>query len=76
MSELTEPAAPKFTVNYEVAFTKNMGNFESLKINLGLSQEGYGGKAAADRALANSRQWVEDNLGKAITEVSAELQGE
>lgn len=76
MSELTEPAAPKFAVTYEVAFTKNMGNFESLKINLGLTQEGVGGKAAADLVLARTRHWVEDNLGKAVTEVSAELQGE
>lgn len=73
MSELTTPG-PKFTVTYDVAYTKNMGNFESLKINVGLSQEGVGGKAEKDRLLALTRGWVEENLGTAVSEVSAVLQ--
>lgn len=74
MSELTSNDR-KFKVKYSVAFTKNMGNFQSLRIDLGLEQEGFGSKADADSLLAKTRSWVEDNLGKAVSEVVAEIEG-
>lgn len=75
MSELVTPG-PRFTVTYDAAYTKNMGNFESLKINVGLSQEGVGGKAEVDKVMARTRAWVEENLGTAVSEVSAVLEGD
>lgn len=72
MSELTSPG-PKSEITYEIAYTKNMGNYESLRINVGLSTEFVGGSAEADKVLAKVRAWTEDRLGTAINEVSAEL---
>ena len=73
MSELQDiTKGPKHTVQYDVSWTKNMGNFESLKINVGLSLEGYGNpKPTLDKV----RDFVENNLGVAINEVSSSIEG-
>lgn len=74
MSELHEPKAKgaKHTVNYDISWTKNMGNFESLKINVGLSLDGYGNPTPT---LNKVREFVEENLGKAVAEVTATIEG-
>lgn len=73
MSELKQqPQGPKHEVQYDVQWTKNMGNFESLKINVGLSLEGYGNPNAT---LAKVRAFVEENLGTAVSEVTATIEG-
>lgn len=60
------------TVNYELTWTRNMGNFESLKVTVGLSQEGVG---HPDKTLAKVREWVETNLGVAVEEVTESVKG-
>lgn len=72
MSELTERPALKHEVEYSLSFTKNMGNFESLRVNVGLSAEGYGNPSVT---LAKVRDFVEENLGVAVQEVSAAIEG-
>lgn len=73
MSELKQqPQGAKHEVQYDVQWTKNMGNFESLKINVGLSLEGYGNPAIT---LAKVREFVETNLGVAVSEVTATIEG-
>jgi hypothetical protein len=72
MSELTTKNEKKHVVNYELTWTRNMGNFESLKITVGLSQDGYG---HPDVTLAKVREWVEENLGVAVEEVSESVKG-
>jgi hypothetical protein len=62
----------KHVVNYEVTWTRNMGNFESLKVTVGLSQDGYG---HPDTTLAKVREWVETNLGTAVEEVTESVKG-
>lgn len=71
MSELQERGA-KHTVQYDISWTKNMGNFESLKINVGLSLEGYGNPAPT---LAKVRAFVEEKLGEAVAEVTSTIEG-
>ena len=73
MSELqAAPKGPKHTVTYDIQWTKNMGNFESLKINVGLALDGYGNP---NPTLAKVREFVEENLGKAVAEVTATIEG-
>lgn len=57
----------KHVVNYELTWTRNMGNFESLKVTVGLSQDGYGHPA---QTMSKVRDWVEENLGTALEEVT------
>lgn len=73
MSNLQEQSqGAKHEVSYDLSWTKNMGNFESLKINVGLSLEGYGNPNVT---LGKVRKFVEDNLGTAIAEVTATIEG-
>jgi len=76
MQEMNEAGdkvpAKKHVVNYELTWTKNMGNFESLKVTVGLSLDGYG---HPDTTLSKVREWVEDNLGKSVEEVSEAVKG-
>jgi hypothetical protein len=62
----------KHVVNYELTWTRNMGNFESLKVTVGLSADGYGNP---DVTMAKVRTWVEDNLGTAVEEVTQAVKG-
>lgn len=70
MSELTEPVR-MHRVKYDISWTANMGNFESLKVNVGLEQDGFG---HPDATFAKVREWVENNLGDAVLEVKATIE--
>jgi hypothetical protein len=72
MQEVNKKPEKKHTVNYELTWTRNMGNFESLKVTVGLSQEGTG---HPDATMAKVREWVENNLGTAVEEVSQAVKG-
>jgi len=72
MSELTGGAGRKHEVRYDLSWTKNMGNYESLKVNLGLSLDGTGNP---DATLAKVRTWVEENLATAVQDVSEAIEG-
>ena len=72
MSELQEPKGRKHTVTYDVSWTKNMGNFESLKVNVGLTLDGYGNP---EPTLEKVREFVEVNLGIAVGEVASSIEG-
>ena len=71
MSELASRPEKKHEVTYDISFTKNLGNFQSVKIQVGLSQEGYG---HPDATMAKVAEWVEENLGQRVTEVVAALE--
>lgn len=73
MSELTDPPVRMHRVKYEITFTKNLGNFESSKIAVGLEQDGFG---HPDATFSKVREWVEVNLEVAVKEVNEALQGE
>lgn len=60
-------------VSYSVGWTKNMGNFESLRVDLGLEADGDGNpKVTLDRV----RKFVEHELGEAVAEVTAQISGD
>jgi hypothetical protein len=72
MAELTAPPEKMHRVNYELTWTKNMGNFESLKVTVGLAADGTGNP---DVTLAKVRDWVEENLGTAVADVTETIEG-
>lgn len=77
MSELTEEKQSlpvrMHRVKYSVGYTKNLGNFESSRIDVGLEQDGFG---HPDATWAKVREWVETSLETAVREVNEALQGD
>jgi len=59
-------------VKYNITYKKNLGNFENIDISVGLEQDGFG---HPDATFAKVREWVEENLGTAATEVITSVQG-
>lgn len=68
MSELTEKT---HRVTYAVGWTANMGNFESLRVDLGLELDGVGNP---DATLNKVAKWVEENLGARVVEVRKQIE--
>ena len=78
MAELTEDAVPvrevpEHRVNVDMSFTKNLGNFESLKVNVGLALTGRPDETP-DQTYAKVADWVEARLIERFKSVSKELQ--
>lgn len=57
-------------IKYSLGWTANMGDFESLRVDVGIEVDGEGHPAAT---LAKAREFVEEELGKAVTEVKASI---
>lgn len=72
MSELTEGPVKMHRVSYSLSYTKNMGDFESLKVQVGLEQDGQGHPSAT---LDKVKAWVADELGKAVKETVEAIEG-
>lgn len=81
MSNLTDPSVEErpasqpvrmHRVKYEITYTKNLGNFESSKVAVGLEQDGFG---HPDATFGRVRQWVEENMETAVKEVNEALGG-
>ena len=61
-------------VNVELSYTRNLGNYENIKINLGVQdyvRDGENVNAAMDRVYA----FVEDKLITKMEEIEKELKG-
>jgi hypothetical protein len=61
-------------VNAELSYTRNLGNYENIKINLGVQdyvRDGENVNAAMDRVYA----FVEDKLITKMEEIEKELKG-
>lgn len=69
MAELKGNERPH-RVSVTVGYTRNMGNFESLRIDVGLEADGYGDPS---RTYAKVKSWCEAKLVEAMDEVEAEL---
>ena len=76
MAELKDPTlvpeVPPLRVNVDMGFTKNLGNFESLKINVGLALDSRPGETP-DQVYSKVFPWVEKKLIEAFQSVSKEL---
>ena len=61
-------------VNAELSYTRNLGNYENIKINLGVQdyvRDGENVNSAMDRVYA----FVEDKLITKMEEIEKELKG-
>lgn len=64
---------PEHTVKVSVGYTRNMGNFESLRVDIGLEVKGHGNpNATFDKAYT----WAESKLLEKMAEVEESLKGE
>lgn len=63
---------PNHRVKVNVGYTRNMGDFESLRIDIGLELDGSGNpNPTFDKAY----NWVEGKLLEKMAEVETELKG-
>lgn len=57
-------------VKVSVGYTRNMKNFESLRVDIGLEQEGYG---HPNTTFEKVYGWCEEKLVEKMTTLEAEL---
>ena len=56
----------KSTVQYTVSRTLNLGEFESVKVQIGLAVEVEGGKTKVDKAYTEIKRWVDEKLEEEV----------
>ena len=61
-------------INVALGYTLNLGNFQSLRIDLGIEDSKRDGETAPD-AFERVYSFVEAKLGEKVKEASAELEG-
>ncbi|AXH68769.1 hypothetical protein SEA_COMRADE_54 [Streptomyces phage Comrade] len=70
--ESTEKTPTPHKVKVMVGYTRNMGNFESLRLDVGLEVEGYGNpNPTFDKAYG----WAEGRLLAHLDELESEIKG-
>lgn len=62
--------SPHSTVEVKLGFTKNLGNFESLRFDVGISVPCARGKE--DKAYAFAYGWADEKLESIMTELEEE----
>lgn len=73
MHEIKDEKVPtSHRVKVSLGYTRNMGNFESLRLDIGLEVDGYGNPTPTfDKAYS----WAEDRLLSHIDELESEIKG-
>lgn len=74
MAELTNPAEkrPVTNVRVELGFTKNLGNFENLRVSIGVEDFVRDGETV-DTATERVYSFVENKLVDKVAEIDKEL---
>lgn len=62
------------SVFYDASFTRNMGNFESVKVALGLTTDVRKGETET-QALARAKDFVSEQLLIEVDELESEIRG-
>jgi hypothetical protein len=70
MSGLTDPQTTNHRVKVNVGYTRNMGNFESLRLDIGLEVDGVG---KPSDTFEKAWEWTEAKLVEKMAEVEAAL---
>jgi hypothetical protein len=74
MAELTVRGdIPKHRVSVSAGYTKNMGDFESLRVDVGLEIDGKPGETP-EQTYLRAAEWVEKKLVDKVDEVTKELE--
>lgn len=73
MSELVDEAVDAPRVTYAVGYTRNMGNFESLRVDIGLTDSARAGETFVT-AFDRVAEQVDELLIAKIQELQAEVE--
>jgi hypothetical protein len=71
---MTEKTRPVTNVKVELGFTKNLGNFENLRVSIGVEdyvRDGETVDAATERVYA----FVENKVVEKVNEIQKEIKG-
>jgi len=60
-------------VTYGISYTKNLGNFESLKVNVQVEDQ-VGDEETVRQAYARIKKFVDERLEEAVLEIAKDLQ--
>jgi len=76
MSQLTNPAEkrPVTNVRVELGFTKNLGNFENLRVSIGVEDYVRDGETV-DAATERVYSFVENKVVEKVSEIEKEIKG-
>lgn len=72
MSELKGPEVPRHKVSFSLGYTVNAGNFESLRIDVGLEIEGKPGETP-EQTYQRVSDWVSKKLEDQVTQAKEDL---
>lgn len=75
MSELKKPEVPNHRVKFSLGYTVNAGNFESLRIDVGLEIDGVPGETPS-QTYAKAEQWVTSKLEEQVKQAKDDLEGD
>lgn len=73
MSALEKPNVPAHKVSFSLGYTVNAGNFESLRIDVGLEIEGKPGETPA-QTYERASEWVSKKLEEQVQQAKADLE--
>jgi len=73
MSELKERVGQPPRVTLTIGFTKNVGNYESLRVDVGLSADCNPGETP-DQTFERVSQWCEDTLVEEVNRLTEGLE--
>lgn len=65
--------SPLATVNVSLGMTKNLGNFESLKMSVSCTIPSLVTEEALEKAFDFAKGWCDDHLNQIVAEVNSEL---
>jgi len=72
MTELTENQAPAHRIKVQMGYTRNIGNFESVRMDVGLEVDGRPG-ATPTETFDKAADWVERQFVARFNQVTQEL---
>ena len=72
MSELKSDSPPRHSVKVSMGYTVNAGNFESLRIDVGLEIEGKPGENP-EQTYNRASKWVEEKVSDSVQQAKADL---
>jgi hypothetical protein len=63
------PIETRADVGYRVSHTKNLGNYESLRVEVSVTRPCLNHESAIDQAHGKNREWAETKLEEIIMEL-------
>lgn len=64
---------PLATVHVSLGMTKNLGNYESLKMTVGCTLPSFADESSLVSAYETAKAWCDEHLNQIVAEVNSEL---